>query len=74
MGTDSVTVYPLSLGDVAAVPEHLQNLPAVDVSVTVLSQATIEPADPSSAREGVQAQGPDACAVVAVDRVTHRVV
>ena len=69
-----MTVYPLSLGDVAAVPEHLQDLPAVDVGVAILSQATIEPADPSGARDGVQAQGPDAGAVVAVDGETHRVV
>ena len=72
VGTDSVTVYPLSLGDVAAVPEHFQNLPAVDVSVTVLSQGGVKPADPCSPRDRVQAESPNALGVVAVDGVAHR--
>ena len=40
----------------------------------VLYQGTIEPTDPSGASEGVQAQGPNAGGVVAVDGVAHRVV
>lgn len=40
----------------------------------VLCQGTIKPTDASGASEGVQAQGPNAGGVVAVDRVTHRVV
>ena len=72
LGTDRMTVNPLSLGGVAAEPEHLKDLPAVDMGVSVLSQGSAEPADPSGARNGIQAEGPNACAVVAVDRVAHR--
>ena len=74
MGSDSVTVYPLSFGGVAAVPKHLKDLPTVNVGVTVLSQATFEPANASGARDGVQSQGPNAGAVVAVDGESHGVV
>ena len=74
MGSDSVTVYPLSFGGVAAEPQHLKDLPTVNVGVTVLSQATFKPANASGARDGVQSQGPNAGAVVAVDGETHRVV
>ena len=40
----------------------------------VLCQGTIEPTDAGGAGEGVQAQGPNAGGVVAVNGVTHRVV
>ena len=38
--TDRVTVYPLSQAGVTREPKQFQNLQAVDVSVTVLSQRT----------------------------------
>ena len=72
--TDGMTVNPLSLGGVAAEPEHLKDLPAVDMGVSVLSQGSAEPADPCGARNGIQAEGPDGGAIVAVDRVAHRLV
>ena len=40
----------------------------------VLHQWGVEPADAGGSRDGVQAQGPNALGVVAVDGVTHRVV
>jgi len=66
-----MTVHPLALGVVARVPEHLQNLPTVDVSVTVLRERTIEPTDTGRASDRVQAEGPDGGAVVAVDGEAH---
>jgi hypothetical protein len=69
--TDRVTVYPLSQAGVAREPEQFQDLHAVDVSVTVLSQRTREPTDPCRASDRVQAEGPDAGAVVAVDGEAH---
>jgi len=68
---EAVTVCPLSFGGVAAEPQHLKDLPAVNVGVTVLHQATLKPANPSGARDGVQSQGPNAGAVVAVDGESH---
>ena len=72
--TDRVTVYPLSQAGVAREPEQFQDLHAVDVSVAVLSQRTFEPTDTGSASDRVQAEGPDAGAVVAVDGEAHQVV
>ena len=66
-------VHPLALGVVARVPEHFQNLPAVDVSVAVLRQRAIEPTDAGRTRDGVEAESPDRAGVVAVDGETHRV-
>ena len=74
LGTDRMTVNPLSLGGVAAEPEHLKDLPAVNVGVTILRQATFEPTDSGRASDGVEAESPDGAGVVAVDGVTHRVV
>ena len=71
LGTDSVPVHPPSQAGVAREPEQFQDLHAVDVSVTVLSQRTREPADPCRASDGVQAEGPDGGAVVAVDGEAH---
>ena len=68
-----MTVHPLALGGVAREPEHLQDLPAVNVGVAILSQGTIEPTDAGGSRDGVEAEGPDGGAVVAVDGVTHQV-
>ena len=74
MGTDGVTVYPLSFGCITTIPKHFEDLPAVDVGVTILRQATLKPANPSGARDRVEPQGPDAGGVVAVDGESHRVV
>ena len=38
MGLEAVTVYPLALGVVARVPEHLENGPTADARVAVLRQ------------------------------------
>lgn len=67
-----MTVNPLSLGGVAAEPKHLKDLPAVDMGVSILRQGGLKPADPRGSRNGIQAEGPDAAGVVAVDRVAHR--
>jgi len=69
--TDRVTVYPLSQAGVTREPEQFQDLQAVDVSVTILSQRTFEPTDTGSASDRVEAEGPDAGAVVAVDGEAH---
>ena len=74
MGTDGVTVYPLSFGCITTIPKHFQDLPAVNVGVTILCQATFKPANPSGARDRVEPQGPDAGGIVAVDGESHRVV
>ena len=74
MGTDGVTVYPLSFGCITTIPKHLQDLPAVNVGVAILGQATFKPANASGARDRVEPQGPDAGGVVAVDGESHRVV
>ena len=66
-----MTVHPLALGGVARVPEHLQNLPTVDVGVAVLRQATFEPTDSGRASDGVEAESPDGAGVVAVDGEAH---
>ena len=71
LGTDSVPVHPPSQAGVAREPEQFQDLHAVDVSVAVLSQRTREPTDPCRASDGVQAEGPDGLAVVAVDGEAH---
>jgi len=69
--TDRVTVYPLSQAGVTREPEQFQDLQAIDVSVTVLSQRTREPTDSCRASDGVQAESPDGLAVVAVDGEAH---
>ena len=74
MGTDGVTVYPLSFGCITTIPKHLQDLPAVNVGVAILGQATFKPANASGARDRVEPQGPDAGGVVAVDGESHGVV
>ena len=74
MGGDSVTVYPLSFGGVATEPEHLKDLPAVDVGMAILRQATFKPANPSGARDGVESESPNRAGVVAVDGESHGVV
>jgi len=40
--------------------------------VAVFGERGVEPADPCSSRDGVQAESPDALGVVAVDGVAHR--
>ena len=42
------------------------------MGVSVLRQGGLKPADPCGSRNGIQAEGPDGGAVVAVDRVAHR--
>ena len=69
-----MTVHPLSLGGVTRPPEHFKDSATGHPSVTVLSQRGGKPADPCGTRDGVESQGPNACAVVAVDGVAHRVV
>jgi hypothetical protein len=41
--------------------------------VTVLSQRGVKPADPCRSRDRVQAEGPNALRVAAVDWIAHRV-
>lgn len=74
MGTDGVTVYPLSFGCITTIPKHFKNLPAVDVGVAILRQATFKPANASGARDRVEPQGPNRARVVAVDGESHGVV
>jgi hypothetical protein len=71
VGLETVTVDPVSHAGVARVPEQPQDSPTADVSVAILSQRTFEPADPCRASDRVQAEGPDAGAVVAVDGEAH---
>jgi len=71
MGSDSVTVYPLSFGGVTAEPEHFENLPTVDVGMAILSQRGAKPANPSGARDGVESESPNRAGVVAVDGESH---
>ena len=71
MGLETVTVYPVSHAGVTREPEQFQDLQAIDVSVTVLSQRTREPTDSCRASDGVQAESPDGLAVVAVDGEAH---
>jgi len=59
LGTDRVLVHPLALRGVARVPEHLKDLPAVDVGVAVFSQGAVEPTDSGGSRDRVEAESPD---------------
>jgi len=68
----TVAVDPSPFAGFARIPEHTQDGATRHPSVAVLSERGVEPADPCSPRDGVQAQGPDALGVVAVDGVAHR--
>ena len=72
-GGDAVPVDPLALRGVTRPPEELQDLTTGGL-VAVDLGAIGEPADKNRARDGVNLQGPNGTAVVAVDGVTHRVV
>ena len=67
-----MTVDPSPFTGFARIPEHPQDGATRHPSVSVLSQRGVEPADAGGSRKRIQAQGPDALGVVAVDRVAHR--
>jgi len=69
-----VTVNPSTLASLARIPEQSQDGATGHASVTVFSQRGVEPADPRSARDRVEAKRPNALGVVAVDGVAHRFV
>lgn len=73
MALEAVAVDPLSLAHVATVPDQPQDGTTADVGVTVLFQGAVEPTDAGGSRKGVDLEGPDGVAVVAVDGVTHQV-
>ena len=68
----TVAVDPSPFAGFARIPEHTQDGTTRHPSVAVFSERGVEPADAGSPRDRVQAQGPDALGVVAVDGVAHR--
>jgi len=68
----AMTVDPSPFAGFARIPEHTQDGATRHPSVSVLSQRGVKPADAGGSRKRIQAQGPDALGVVAVDRVAHR--
>ena len=68
----AVAVDPSPFAGFARIPEHTQDGTTRHVSVAVLSERGVEPADAGSPRDRVKAESPDALGVVAVDGVAHR--
>ena len=68
----AVAVDPSPFAGFARIPKHTQDGTTRHPSVAVFGERGVEPADPCSPRDGVQAQSPNALGVVAVDGVTHR--